>query len=360
MKRLGGVFDQVVDFANLHDAWRKARRGKRNRESVARFSLQVERELFQLQDELCDGSWRPGAYRLFTINDRKPRTIAAAPFRDRVVHHAIMNVIEPSLDRTFIDDSYACRRGRGVHRAVDRYQGWAERWPYVLKLDVARYFPSIDHELLKAKLSRRIKDRRVLQLLFVIIDGSPETKAPPIWVVGDDLFSPLDRRRGIPIGNLTSQFFANLYLDALDHYIKQELRVGPYLRYVDDMILLGDSAAVLRGWRARIEWYLREERLLLHARKREISRTADGLDVFGYRIFRHRRRLRADNGYRFRRRLEGFARAYAAGRLEFADFDPSVQSWLGHARHGETAALRESIFSGVIFSRGAGRTKARA
>ncbi|MFZ0256370.1 MAG: RNA-dependent DNA polymerase, partial [Gammaproteobacteria bacterium] len=125
MKRLGGIWSQVVDFANLLHAYRKARRGKGQSPDVARFTLDLEREILALQWELMSGAYQPGAYRLFTVYERKPRLIAAAPFRDRVVHHAVMNLVEPPLDRTFIDDSYACRRGRGTHAAVTRYQGWA-------------------------------------------------------------------------------------------------------------------------------------------------------------------------------------------------------------------------------------------
>src|SRR5262249_13810534 len=159
--------------------YRKARRGKRSRPGVAEFGLDLERELIDLQRELGTGEYQPGAYRLFTIYDRKPRVIAAAPFRDRVVHHAVMNVIEPVLDRTFISDSYACRHDRGVHAAVSRYQAWSQSYRYVLKMDVQHYFPSIDHELLKTKLRRRIKDRRTIDLLDRIIDGSPVVDSDP-------------------------------------------------------------------------------------------------------------------------------------------------------------------------------------
>jgi RNA-directed DNA polymerase len=156
MKRLGDLWNQVVSFDNLLLAYRKARRGKGRSAPVARFALDLERELLRLQRELKSGEYRPGGYRLFTIYERKPRVIAAAPFRDRVVHHAVMNLIEPPLDRTFIDDSYACRRGKGVHAAVDRYQGWSRRYAYALKLDVRQYFPFIDHPILKEKLRRRL------------------------------------------------------------------------------------------------------------------------------------------------------------------------------------------------------------
>ena len=274
MKRLGGIWPQLVSFQNLLLAYRKARRGKRGRPGVAEFGLDLERELIALQRELENGEYKPGAYRLFMIYDRKPRVIAAAPFRDRVVHHAVMNLIEPPLDRTFISDSYACRHGKGVHAAVDRYQAWAQSYKYVLKMDVRQYFPSIDHEILKGKLRRRIKDERVLDLLDRIIDGSPDGNAELYYFPGDDLFTPLERRVGIPIGNLTSQFFANLYLDDLDHFIKQQLNVRPYLRYVDDMVVLDNDKVRLAEIRSAVRCRLEADRLRLHPNKAHITRVA--------------------------------------------------------------------------------------
>ena len=194
-----------------------------------------------LQQELAARDYHVGDYRQFTLYERKPRLISAAQFRDQVVHHALMNVIEAPLDRCFIFGSYACRKGKGVHAAVGRYQGWARRYPYALKLDVRRYFPSIDHVLLKQKLRRRIADARILELLDLIIDSAPATVDDSVYFIGDDLLTPLERHRGLPIGNLTSQFLANLYLDDLDHQIKEVLRVPAYLRYVDDLFLLGDT-----------------------------------------------------------------------------------------------------------------------
>ncbi|MBU0498712.1 MAG: Retron-type reverse transcriptase [Gammaproteobacteria bacterium] len=226
MKRIGSLWPQVIAFDNLLSAYRKARRGKRDRPEVARFAFGPERELLSLQEELLSGAYRPGDYRLFTLYERKPRLIAAAPFRDRVVHHAVMNGIEPPIDRRFIFDCWACRRGKGVHGAVRRYQTWARRYPYVLKTDIRAYFPSIDHALLKERLRRYLKDREVLGLLDRIIDRGPEVAGPDFFFPGDDLLTPLERRRGIPIGNLTSQFFANLYLDGFDHLIVPTLRVG--------------------------------------------------------------------------------------------------------------------------------------
>lgn len=226
MKRHGHLWADITSFENLLRAYRKARLGKRSRDEVSEFDLNLENELLQLQNALRVKTYRPGTYRVFTIYERKPRQICAAPFRDRVVHHAVMNIVDPLLDRRFIYDSYACRSGRGVHLAVSRYQVWAKRHAYALKLDVARYFPNIDHLILKQQILRRIKDPNVLWLFDRIIDQSPEFKAEaPVYFPGDDLVTPFERKKGLPIGNLTSQFLANLYLDDLDNFIKEDLKV---------------------------------------------------------------------------------------------------------------------------------------
>ncbi|MGE3152975.1 MAG: reverse transcriptase domain-containing protein [Nitrospiraceae bacterium] len=358
MTRLDDMWLRVVSFENLLAAYRKARRGKGSNRPVAEFGLHLERELFLLQRELEDGTYRPGAYRLFTIYERKPRVIAAAPFRDRVVHHAIMNVIESPIDRTFIADSYACRPGKGVHAAVDRYQAWAQTYRYVLKMDVRHYFLSIDHELLKAKLRRRITDCRTLDLLDRIIESSPSGESGPRYFPGDDLFTPLERRAGIPVGNLTSQFFANLYLDDLDHHMKQVLRVRPYLRYVDDMVVLDHDKARLADVREAIRERLAADRLRLHPDKAHVTRTADGLNLLGYVVYPGRRRLRNDNGHRFARKLRAMAQAYRSGRLEWAKVVASTQSWVGHAQHADTEGLRRAIFSQAVFARGTGHKTA--
>lgn len=353
MKRLGGVWTQLTSFENLYLAYRQARRGKGDRDSVTHFALNLEAELFDLQAQLQAGEYWPGEYRLFTIYERKPRQIAAAPFCDRVVHHALMNVVEPALDKTFIFDSYACRKGKGVHAAVDRYQGWAQRYRYALKLDVEKYFPSVDRLRLKEKLERRIKDRPVLDLFARIIDTAPAGQAPIRWYPGDDLLTPLERSRGIPIGNLTSQIMANLYLDDLDHFIKHELKAPAYLRYVDDLVLLGDDKRVLADWKIAISERLARDRLRFHPNKAHILPTSNGVSLLGYVVWPSHRKLRGDNVRRFSKRLRGFARAFAAGRMNWSDFNPSVQSWLGHAGHADTQALRRAIFSGTVFRRGA-------
>lgn len=360
MKRLDGIWERVTSFANLLQAYRKARRGKRSKRGVAEFGLNLERELLALQRSLHEGTYQPGEYRLFTIYERKPRVIAAAPFRDRVVHHAVMQVIEPELDRTFISDSYACRATKGVHAAVNRYQAWAQAYRYVLKMDIQQYFPSIDHDLLKDRLRRRIKDAGVLNLLDRIIESSPLSTAELQYFPGDDLLTPLDRRTGIPIGNLTSQFFANLHLDDFDHYVKQVLRVRPYLRYVDDMVVLDHDKVRLAEIRAAVRERLASDRLRLHPRKAQISPVADGLNLLGYLVYPTRRRLRSDNGHRFTRKLRRMSVAYRAGRLGWPKIMASTQSWIGHAQHADTDGLRRAIFSQAVFTRGTGQEAASA
>jgi RNA-directed DNA polymerase len=354
VKRLGRIWRQVIGFDNLLSAYFKARKGKQSVPAVADFSLNLESELLTLNRELADQTYQPGRYRLFTIYERKKRQIAAAPFRDRVVHHAILNVIEPPLDRRFIYDSYACRKGKGVHAAVDRYQQWSRRYPYVLKMDIERYFPSIDHGILKAKLDHYLKDQHVLALLHRIIDGAPAStgREDAVYFPFDDLLTPTERRIGLPIGNLTSQFFANLYLDATDHFIKQRLGLRAYLRYVDDLVILGRDKAQLHDAREAIRERLAQDRLRLHPRKAHIYHTAHGIDLFGYQVFPNKRKLRNDNGHAFQRRLRELARLYQAGMLDWEDIQPRVSSWIGHAMHGETEGLRRSIFASTLLRRG--------
>ena len=221
-------------------------------------------------------------------------------------------------------------------------------------MDVRHYFPSIDHDLLKEKLRRRLKDHGVLDLLDRIIDGSPTLASETCYFPGDDLFTPLARRVGIPIGNLTSQFFANLYLDDLDHFIKQELQIRPYLRYVDDMVVLGHDKGRLAEIRTAVRDRLAVDRLRLHPHKAHITRVADGLNLLGYLVFPTRRRLRNDNGHRFARKLRGMARAFGAGRLKWARVVASTQSWIGHAQHADTEGLRRGIFSPGCVHKGSG------
>src|SRR5262249_8261152 len=241
MKRHGNLWENVISFEALLRAAVQACKGKRYRPNVASFHFNLEHELSALHEELSTKTYRPGAYRTFFIHEPDPRQISAAPYRDRVVHHALVNVLEPIYERTFIADSYACRKGKGTHAAVRRCQHFARRFRYVLKADVQKFFPSLDHEILKALVARKIKDRDVLWLVGQVIDGSNPQEEVLNPFPGDARFTPGERRRGIPIGNQTSQFFANVYLDPLDHFVKDRLGIQGYVRYVDDFLVFSDD-----------------------------------------------------------------------------------------------------------------------
>ncbi len=225
-----------------------------------------ESNLLRLQRELIEGTYETGEYRHFFIREPKPRKISAAPFRDRVVHHAIVQMLEPIFERRFIHDSYACRRGKGTHRALDRAQKYLRKYDYYLKTDIVRFFPNVDHAVLVGLLGRTIRDIRLMQLIRHIIasgEGVLRDQASSGYFPGDDLFALL-RPRGLPIGNLTSQFFANVLLDPIDHFVKEELRQPGYVRYADDLVLFSDSKAGLWSARDRLADRLARMRLRPH------------------------------------------------------------------------------------------------
>ena len=325
--------------------------GKRFQDEVAQFNFRLEAELYRLQEELQTQSYRPGAYHEFHIYKPKRRLISAAPYRDRVVHHALCNVIEPIFDRTFIHDSYACRKGRGTHKAVDRFTEFCRKNRYVLKCDIKKYFPSIDYDILKALFRRKIRDAQTLWLMDLIVDSSNPQERVFEYFDSDDLFTPLNRRRGIPIGNLTSQFFGNLYLNGFDRFVKEDLRCRYYIRYVDDFVVLDDDKVRLHRIKAEMDKYLGTLRLKLHPHKCQVFPVEVGTHFLGHRIFPTHRRLRRSNVTNARRRLKRLSTAYAAGKIPWRDVNQSVQSWLGHAGHADTYGLRTDLFSQTLFQR---------
>jgi retron-type reverse transcriptase len=298
VKRVGNLWPTLTSFENLLRAAEKARKGKRFRPAVAAFHFDLEHQLWSLHDELSTKSYRPGGYRSFFLCEPKKRQISAAPYRDRVVHHALTNVLEPIFERSFIPDSYACRKGKGTHAAVDRCQQFARRFRYVLKADIQKFFPSLDHEILKGLVAGKVKDPDVLWLVGRIIDHSNPQEPVQDWFPGDDLFTPGQRRRGIPIGNQTSQFFANVYLDPLDHFAKDRLQVGGYVRYVDDFLVFADDKKQLADVQRRIAEFLTRLRLRLHPTKNVVFPVRQGIGSLGYRVFPMHRPPAPKNGWR--------------------------------------------------------------
>jgi retron-type reverse transcriptase len=353
MKRYGHLWPRLIAFENLLRAAEQACRGKRFRPSVAAFHFRLEPELLRLQEELVNQTYQPGPYRTFTICEPKPRQISAAPYRDRVVHHALVNVLEPIFERRFIADSYATRKGKGTHAAVRRCQHFARRFRYVLKADVQKFFPSTDHGVLKALIARKIKDPDVLWLASRIIDHSNPQEPVQHWFAGDDLFTPSERRRGLPIGNQTSQFFANVYLDPLDHFVKDQLRQKGYVRYCDDFLVFGDDKKRLAEAREAIAEFLTGLRLRLHSVKNVLFPVREGIRFLGYRVFPTHRLLVKENVRQFRRRLRQMQKDYAHWQASFAQIYQRIMSWNGHARQANTYRLRCRLVDTMVFQRAA-------
>jgi retron-type reverse transcriptase len=357
-RRHDDLFGRIASFPALHAAARRAIRGKRRKPGAAAFMAGLEVELLQLERELTSGRYRTGRYLAFEVHDPKPRMVSAAPFRDRVVHHALYAVVGPLFERGFIHDTYANRVAKGTHRAVARYERFRDRYRYVLRCDIYRYFPAIDHAVLKQDLRRRIGCAATLWLLDTIIDGANPQEPVDTYYLGDDLFEPYRRRRGLPIGNLTSQFFANVYLDGLDHFCKEVLRAPGYVRYVDDFALFHDDPAVLEGWRALLAAWLAGRRLSLHPRKTLVAPTRHPARYLGFELLPDgRRRLPEDNLRRFRNRLRGLRDRWRAATIDRKTVDQRVTSWIAHAEHADTWRLRHAIFRGGWFAPAPGRPR---
>lgn len=345
------LFPRLVSWENLLEAYRKASRGKRGRLAVAQFEFQIADRLLQLQADLKNGTYQPGAYQHFTIHEPKRRKISAAPFRDRVVHHALCNVIEPLFETQFHSHSYANRVGKGTHRAVAQLQAYARQHRYVLRLDIVRHFPSLDHMVLKDELFRVIRDEQVRRLIEVILrsgEGVLADEYEMAYFPGDSLLAAL-RPRGLPIGNLTSQFWSNCYLNPLDWFITRQLGCQAYLRYVDDFALFSDSKKQLRQWGAKIVEFLSNLRLTIHIDAAQTIPVTHGIPWLGFVVYPTHRKLKRRNGIQFRRRLAHHISLYRQDAITFAELDASVQGWINHVRYGDTWGLRGRMFREYSF-----------
>ena len=351
MKRYGNLWGSVVSWENLLLAARKARRGKRDSAAVQRFEFDLEASLIAIQSGLTSGEYRPGGFTTHWIMRPKPRMISAAPYPDRVVHHALMNVLERILERHFHPHSYACRRCKGTHAAADRAQLLLQRHRHFVQFDIRKYFPSIDHDILKGQFRRLIKDAPVLNVMDLIVDNSNDQEPMHEYFPGDDLFTPHRRRRGLPIGNLTSQWFANWYLTPLDHFITSRLRLGGYVRYCDDFLVFHDDRATLRQAAAAVQGFLAGLRLKVHAGKVQVTPAWRGMTFVGYRLWASHRLLRKSNVREFRRRVRWMRREYAATRIDWEDIKPRLASWIGHARQADSERLLRRLCREWTFMR---------
>ena len=344
MKRYGNLWEQVVDFSNLLQAARNAQRGKRFRPNVLAFNDQLEPQLIKLQHQLHTQTYHPGTYQTFEIKSPKPRMISAAPYRDRVVHHAVCAIIAPIFESTFIRDSYANRLNFGSHRALRRFTHFTRSSRHILQCDIRKYFPSIDHDILKSLLRRKLKCSKTIALLDLLIDSSNPQEPRNIHFPGDDLLAPLDRKRGLPIGNLTSQFFANIYMNGFDHFCKEQLHAPKYLRYVDDFALFSDNAILLTDARPQIEAYLGTHlRLMIHPIKSQQFETRHGANFVGFRILPNQIRVQSKSLKRGRIKVRELQHRYAKQDITWLQLQQSLKSWFAHLNHGNTHHLQQQI-----------------
>ena len=355
------MYESIHDWHNILMAYSAAAAGKRGKIAAAHFEYRLEDNLITLQNDLREKTYQPGPYESFYIHDPKKRLISAAPFRDRVVHHALCNVIEPIFEKSFIHDSYANRIGKGTHRAIDRAQWFSRRFKYVLPCDVRQYFPSIDHQVLRKILARKIKDPDTLWLIDRILNsgiGVLKESYDMVYFPEDDLFT-INRPRGLPIGNLTSQFWANCYLDGFDHFVKRELQCKGYVRYVDDMLLFGDDKKQLWKWKASLIKRLQTLRLTIHKQRAQVQPVRAGFPFLGFTLYPNKRRLKRRKGISFSRKLRLQARECAKGNSPFEPMIDSVNGWINHVRYGDTRALQEAILCPILHPLFFGRSDAR-
>lgn len=328
MARGRGLYQRIAEPDNLREAFRKAARGKSDRREVVLFRRDLGDNLAVLRMDILTGDISVGAYRTFKILDPKERTICAAPFRDRVLHHAVMNLCEPVLERYSIHDSYACRPGKGLHKAVARAQQFARRFPWYLKLDVRKYFDSINHETLLQLLSRRFCDRRLLAL-FEYMLAAYETEPG----------------RGIPIGNLISQHFANFYLGTMDHWLLEERHVPGYLRYMDDFVLFGHGREFLKKELAAVEEFLAARLRLTLKDNRQLNRSSLGVPFLGFRVFPYAVRLSPRSRRRFADKLGQAEEMAAAGFMTENDLARRAHSLVSFTLAADSTGFRRKMLA---------------
>ena len=298
MKREKKLIQKICDVQNLHEAYYKAARHKRNSLEYLVFREGVERKLEEIRLELLSGNYKPGLYRQFKISDPKERMISAAPFKDRLIHHAIINILEPVFERQLIFHTYACRKGKGTHASARYAFEMTKSAKCFLKLDVRKYFDSVDHRILKNHLCRIIKDGQCLELLFSVIES---------YCTADGF--------GLPIGNLTSQFFANLYLSPLDHFILEKHKPKGYVRYMDDMVVFSDSMETLSKTFSSIEIFCREK-LHLNLKPPIFGLSKQGLPFLGWLVKSNGVYLLSRTKRRMKEKIRSIEKDFCAGQSE--------------------------------------------
>ena len=324
MKRHNNLFDQIVSIENLRLAYQKAKKGKSKKSPVIKFSQNVEENLLKIQESLVNKTFTTSHYTTKVVHEPKKRTIYVLPFNpDRIVQHAIMNVLEPIWDKLFIFDSYACRIGKGIHKGSKKTMEFVRKYKYCLKCDVSKFYPSINHDVLYKIICKKIKCKDTLALLKNIIYSTD----------------------GVPIGNYTSQWFGNLYLNELDFFVKQTYGIKAYIRYCDDFLLFHDDKNYLRELSIKIQDFVWTNlRLILS--KDDLFLVNRGVDFLGYRHFKNYILLRKSTVKRVKLRLEKLPLQLHEGKQLFDSCVSSIASTLGWMQHGNCFNLQQRI--GVV------------
>ena len=350
MGTIRNIYPQIYDFDNLYEAYLSARKNKRYRGDVLEFSAHLEENLIQLQNELIYKTYRVGRYHEFYVYEPKKRLIMALQFRDRVVQWAIYRNLNPWFDCRFIYDSYACREGKGMHRAADRLQYWMRQVSrkegryYYLKLDISKYFYRVDHQILINILKQKIKDEDLMELLDHIINSEHTAFGLPAFTDPGDC--PKEERlpdKGMPIGNLTSQMFANIYLDQVDQYAKHELKLHYYIRYMDDIIILYNDKRRLHEIKDEIEAFLWENLRLNLNKKTAIRPVSQGVEFVGFRIFATHRKLKKSSAKKMKSRLKYVRAAFERREIDAATLRATEASYAGMLKHFNSHGLSRAL-----------------
>lgn len=322
------ILNDIANRSNLTHAVYLAAKGKRSRASVQQFLLNLDQELNRLAQVILARSYLPDPLREFAIHDPKRRTIHAPSFRDRVLHHAVILQAGTQIDQTLIDDSFACRHGKGTIAAVFRAQHFSRRFPWFIKVDIAKYFHSIDHELLLYRLERRFKGAGFLELLRKIIGG---------------FHSEMGFGRGLPIGALTSQYFANLYLNDADRWLISQSEVRGMVRYMDDIICWFDSNATARHTLAMLHEFLAEQLALRLNSSPETNRTSRGVSFCGHRIFPGTIRLTVRRKKLFQAAIQRWERSYLNGDISASLLQNGYASAFSIVKHADSLGWRRKV-----------------
>ncbi len=331
------LWKELCSYSNLELAYKKARKGKTLKPYIIEFEKNLKENLQQLRTELFLHCYKPKPLQTFILREPKTRKISKSHFRDRVIHHALCNVIEPLFENSFIYDSYANRKTKGTLKAIQRFEFYARKISrnytksaFVLKADVRKYFDHVDHHVLLTILKRKIKDHKIMWLVKTIL--SNYFTAPG---------------KGMPLGNLTSQFFANIYLNELDQFVKKQLRATYYIRYVDDFVILNSSENTLQNYKEKIDQFLSENLLLtLHPDKSKVIPSKQGIEFLGLKVFPHHKTIKKKNLRKFKRKLSMLSSEYIQDKASYDQIYDFMEGWNAYIQYADAFNLRFRILAG--------------